>query len=42
MGSLKSKISDLENHVLDLRIVSNSKINGEEVKDIIDKKLNVL
>lgn len=35
-------MNDLENQVLDLRINCNSKINGEEVRDIIDKKLFIL
>jgi hypothetical protein len=39
---MKQKIHDLENQVLDLRINCNSKINGEEVRDIIDKKLLIL
>lgn len=33
---------DIENQVLDLKINCNSKINGEDVKDIIDKKLLIL
>lgn len=32
----------MENQVIDLKINCNSKINGEEVRDIIDKKLFIL
>ena len=35
-------MNDLENQVLDLKMVCNSKINGEEVRDIIDKKMFIL
>lgn len=39
MSFLKQKMNDLENQTLELRLNCNSKINGEEVRDIIDKKL---
>lgn len=42
MNQLKSKVSEVENQVMDLRMISNTKINGEEVKEIIDRKMNVL
>ncbi len=42
MSQLKGKIGDMEKQILDLKVNCNSKINGEEVKDIIDKKLNLL
>jgi hypothetical protein len=35
-------MSDIESTVLDLKMNCNSKINGEEVRDIIDKKLLLL
>jgi hypothetical protein len=35
-------MNELESSIQDLKVNCNSKINGEEVRDIIDKKLNVL
>ncbi len=35
-------MGDLENQIVDLRINCNSKIDGEEVRGIIDKKFAVL
>lgn len=42
MTSMKTKIHDLEKQLVDMRFACNSKINGEEVRDIIDKKFMVL
>ena len=42
MHFIKKKMNDLENQTLELRLNCNSKINGEEVRDIIDKKLQIL
>lgn len=32
----------MENSMLDLKINCNSKINGEQVRDIVDKKMAIL
>jgi hypothetical protein len=42
MNQIKQKVSDLETSMLDLKINCNSKINGEQVRDIVDKKLSIL
>ena len=39
---LKSKVCDIESQVLDMKFNVNQKINGEEVRDIIDKKMLIL
>lgn len=39
---MKTKISDIEGQLVDLRINCGTKIDGEEVREIIDKKFNVL
>ncbi len=39
---MKNKIGELEGQVMELRITANTKINGEEVREIIDRKLNLL
>jgi hypothetical protein len=39
---MKGKLGELENQLVDLRINCNSKIDGEEVREIIDKKFTVL
>lgn len=42
MTQVKGKINDLENQMIDLKMNCNSKIDGEEVRDIINKKFNIL
>ena len=42
VSGMRLKMNDLENSILDIKINCNSKINGEEVRDIIDKKLFIL
>ena len=42
MTSMKTNINDLEKQLVDMRFTCNSKIDGEEVRDIIDKKFMVL
>lgn len=42
MNQIKQKVNDMENSMLDLKINCNSKINGEQVRDIVDKKLSIL
>lgn len=38
----KHKIEDVENSIKEVKLSVNSKINGEQVRDIIDKKLLIL
>ena len=42
VSGIRTKMNDLENQILDIRINCNTKINGEEVRDFIDKKLFIL
>lgn len=39
---MKGKIGDLESQIGELKINCNSKIDGEEAKQIIDRKFQVL
>ena len=39
---IKSKVSDMELQLLDLRIQVNQKVGGEELTTIIDKKMQKL
>ena len=36
---MKSRISDFENQMVDLRVTNNSKMNADEVKDLMEKKM---
>jgi len=42
MTQMKSNINDLEKQLVDMKFTCNSKIDGEEVREIIDKKFLVL
>ncbi len=42
LSLIKQKVHDMENSMLDLKINCNSKINGEQVRDIVDKKMAIL
>jgi len=39
---VKQKVNDMENQLLDVKINCNSKISGEQVRDIVDKKMQIL
>jgi hypothetical protein len=40
--SLKSRAQDLETQYLELRTLQNQKVSGQDVADIVDRKLQVL
>lgn len=40
--SLRGKAIDMESAILELRVQCNSKVSGEELASVIDKKLQVL
>ncbi len=42
LSQMKAKINEIEGQIVDLKINCGTKIDGEEVREIIDKKFNVL
>eukprot|EP00347_Sterkiella_histriomuscorum_P016463 403353082 len=42
MSQVKSKVIEFERQLLEVKLLANSKVNAEEVKDIINKNMGVL
>ena len=42
LGQVNRKVHEMESSILDIRVMANQKASGEEVRDIIDRKLQAL
>ncbi len=42
LSHMRSKVSEVESQLLDLKVFCNGKVSGEQVRDIVDKKLTIL